>query len=285
MSMLALSASKEAQALQNSAHQVSLKKQLDQEIAFADQEMKIKLAAAQEEAAGLDKSDKDYTNKLKANLDKQKQLIQQNADGVTALRENAAKKTNDAIKASDQNFLNSLNSQLTSVLTRHQTVGAMMISMGNQVVSGMIKNALQMETVNGRQRFDDARTAAVAAFKNGEKAGFPVGLVLAPVMGAAAFAAAMAFNTGTDYVPGIGAGDTVPAMLTPGEGIVPGGVMDGLRTMARNGNMQSGPTINHHVHVQYHVNTIDGDGMKDVLDKHADQLHEHFNNSVRKKNK
>jgi len=55
--------------------------------------------------------------------------------------------------------------------------------------------------------------------------------------------------------------------------------------MARNGNMQSGPTINHRQNVTYHVNTIDGDGMKDVLDKHADQLQKHFNNSVRKMNK
>ena len=61
--------------------------------------------------------------------------------------------------------------------------------------------------------------------------------------------------------------------------------MDGLRQMARNGNMQSGPTINHHQHVTYHVSTIDGDGMKDVLNKHAAQLNQHFDNHVRKMNK
>jgi hypothetical protein len=37
-------------------------------------------------------------------------------------------------------------------------------------------------------------------------------------------------------------------MLEPGEGVVPGGVMDGLRSMARSGNMGGG----NHYHVQAH---------------------------------
>jgi hypothetical protein len=35
----------------------------------------------------------------------------------------------------------------------------------------------------------------------------------------------------------------------------------------------------------YHVNTIDGDGMADVLDKHSDKLQKHFEHAVRKMNR
>ena len=35
---------------------------------------------------------------------------------------------------------------------------------------------------------------------------------------------------------------------------------------------KNGPTINHHQHVSYHMSTINSNGMKDVLNKHAGQL-------------
>jgi hypothetical protein len=113
--------------------------------------------------------------------------------------------------------------------------------------------------------------------------------VVGPVLGAAAaaavFAGAMAFEGGTDNVPGMGRGDTVPAMLAPGEGVVPGGVMDGLRNMARNGSMGGTTHVtNVHVRPTYHVNTIDGDGMEAALQKHTDVLQKHFEGALRKMN-
>jgi hypothetical protein len=74
-------------------------------------------------------------------------------------------------------------------------------------------------------------------------------------------------------------------MLTPGEGVVPGGVMDGLRNMARNGNMgQAGHTTVVHVRPTYHVSTIDGDGMQEALEKHTDVLQRHMESTMRKMN-
>jgi hypothetical protein len=35
----------------------------------------------------------------------------------------------------------------------------------------------------------------------------------------------------------------------------------------------------------YHISTIDGDGMRGVLNDHADIIEEHANNAMRKKNK
>jgi hypothetical protein len=74
-------------------------------------------------------------------------------------------------------------------------------------------------------------------------------------------------------------------MLTPGEGVVPGGVMDGLRNMARNGGFENGHTTNVHVKPVYHVQAIDGKGMKDALEKHTETLTKHFEKSLRKMNK
>jgi hypothetical protein len=34
----------------------------------------------------------------------------------------------------------------------------------------------------------------------------------------------------------------------------------------------------------YHVQTIDGDGMQDALEKHSDQLQRHIQNTLRKMN-
>jgi hypothetical protein len=95
----------------------------------------------------------------------------------------------------------------------------------------------------------------------------------------------MAFEGG-GVVPGVGRGDIVPSMLTPGEGIVPGGVMDGLSNMARNGGFDNGRSpITVHVRPTYHVNTIDGDGMQAALEKNTDQLQRHFENSLRRMNR
>jgi hypothetical protein len=73
-------------------------------------------------------------------------------------------------------------------------------------------------------------------------------------------------------------------MLEPGEGVVPGGVMDGLRNMARSGSMGGGSTYHDHHSPTYHVQTIDGDGIRGVLDKHSQEFTKHVNNQLRKMN-
>ena len=92
----------------------------------------------------------------------------------------------------------------------------------------------------------------------------------------------MAFEGG-GVVPGVGRGDVVPAMLEPGEGVLPKQLMDRLSTSGGSG----GPVNHYAVHVAptYHVNTIDGDGMQEALDKHTDVLQSHFENTLRRMNR
>jgi hypothetical protein len=161
-----------------------------------------------------------------------------------------------------------------------QSMGAAFAKMGGQMLESALKNVLMMETVQGRKRFGDAKTAAADAY---EWAGNPI---LGAVMAGVAFTSVMAFNKGTDRVPGSGSGDTVPAMLTPGEGIVPGGVMDGLSRVARSGGFNGGgPQYHATTHVHLHASALDSGGMDQVLTKHADKIQKHFENTLRKMNR
>jgi hypothetical protein len=96
----------------------------------------------------------------------------------------------------------------------------------------------------------------------------------------------MAFEKG-GIVPGTGSGDIVPAMLTPGEGVVPKGVMEGLSNLARNGNMGGGTTNVTHVHVHHSptIHALDSDGMDRVLEKNSATLQKHFESTLRKMNR
>ena len=101
-----------------------------------------------------------------------------------------------------------------------------------------------------------------------------------------AFASVMAFNEGTDSVPGVGRGDVTPAMLTPGEGVVPGGVMDGLSKVARSGGFDSqGPKIHAPMTFAPTIQAIDATGVDAMLKTHADLFHKQAVSTLRKLNK
>jgi hypothetical protein len=166
----------------------------------------------------------------------------------------------------------------------HQSFAAMMTSIGSQVASGMIQNALLLETVEGRKRLSTARTAASEAFQWGWEHGGPAAPILAPVLGAGAFTAAMAFAEG-GIVPGVGRGDIVPAILTPGEHVADKELTEGLRGMVRNGGASVGHAI--HVHgVQFApiIHALDADGVDAVLTKHQETFQRHFETTLRRLN-
>jgi hypothetical protein len=254
-------------------------------LTFADEEYRIKAEALAKEITALDKSGKDYENKLKQLQDKEKQLTQQHEAEITSIKEKAETERNQRILAAEQQRDDAIARGLTQSIMGHQTWSRMLVSLGDQVVSGMMENAIKSALADDFTKEKDAAFAARKAFMSGMQLPFPANIIAAPVLAAGAFAAVMAFEGGTDRVPGVGRGDVVPTMLTPGEGVVPGGVMDGLRNVARNGGFEHGPSMTVHVRPTYHVNTIDGDGMQAALEKHTDQLQRHFENTLRKMNR
>jgi hypothetical protein len=171
------------------------------------------------------------------------------------------------------------------ILTGQQSVVSVMSGLMNQLTQNLIEAALERQNVQRIQQLGNAKTAASNVYA--EVSGWPVvGPFLAPIAAGGAFAAVMAFNSGTDGVPGVGNKDTVPAMLTPGEGVVPGGVMDGLRKMANNGGFEgSGQTVHVHVRPVYHLQALDGAGIDKTLKKHTGTLTKHFHQQLRKMNR
>jgi hypothetical protein len=152
------------------------------------------------------------------------------------------------------------------------------------MISNSLKAALMEVAHEKTAQLAHAEAAAAASWH--AMSGIPV---IGPVLGAAAaaatFAGAMAFQSG-GVVPGIGTGDIVPAMLEPGEGVLPKGLMEGLSNAAKSGGMGGSTHVTHvHVNPTYHVNTVDGDGMQDALEKHTDVLTKHFETTLRKMNR
>jgi hypothetical protein len=284
LAQLDLTALKQHIQMLASARKQSDQERMADETQVANAEYALKLHAAQQEASALDKEDKDYLNKLKAIQNKETQLIRQHENEITAIKEKAEQERNQRILAAERQSLDAIGSGLTKSIMGHETWAKMITSFGEQAVEGLIKNSLMILMQQDKERLGDARKAATSAYSAGESIGGPMGVVLGPVFAAAAFAGVMAFQSG-GIVPGYGTGDTVPAMLTPGEGIVPKGVMEGLGDIARNGGFKSGGNVTHvHVRPTYNVSTIDGDGMKAALDKHSGVLQSHFENTLRKMN-
>jgi hypothetical protein len=108
------------------------------------------------------------------------------------------------------------------------------------------------------------------------------GVPIGPILGAAAFAATLAFAAGGE-VPGNGYGDTVPAMLTPGETVVTKALTQ--RVAQSEGRGQSGGqghVIQHSP--TYHVSTMDSRGFSSMLQKHDAEFQAHAVATMRKLN-
>ena len=283
MGELEIAAEREAAKLRNSGRRVSQQELRAQDIHFADEEYSLQVQALNREIAALDKGDKDYSNKLRAIYDKQEQMERAHQNKITEIKDRAIIEQNDRILAAERKAEEETARGLASVLMRHQSFAAMMSSIGDQIATGMIENAIKSMLAMDMTKEKDASHAARKAFNAGMDFPFPVNLVMAPALGAAAFASVMAFNKG-GTVPGVGRGDTVPAVLTPGEHVSDTELTDGLRGMVRSGGANARHSIQFHYRPTYHVSTIDGDGIRGVLRDHADEFHAHVENTVRRMN-
>lgn len=283
MGLLKVEADRQASALALATKKKGDAERVKADIQLADEEFQVKLKASQAEIQNLDKSGKDYENKLKQLQDRQIELIQAHENQVTAIRQKAEADRASRIESSEKRLNDAISHGLSDVLLRHQSLASVLTSLGNQIATGMIQNAEQMITADGRTKASDAAFAARQGFKAGTKFPFPLNLVMPEVLGAAFFAGVMGFAEG-GIVPGVGIGDVQPAMLTPGEAVIPKKMTEQLQRASDSDSNQSSPV---HVHFRptYHVNTIDGDGISKVLSKHAGQFSKHVHSELRKMNR
>jgi hypothetical protein len=284
MAALSIEAEKTAQALIDSSHRVSAEQRVNEETKIATEEYDLKKQALDKELTALEGSGDAYNNKVKQIQDQEKQLTAQHVNEIAQIKEKAQAQQNQAILSAEQQAQGQLAASLTKSIMGHQTWAQMIDGFARQAGEALIKNSLMVAMGADKEQLANAKKAASSAYATGESMG-PAGVVLGPVFAAAAFAGVMAFADG-GVVPGVGNHDTVPAMLTPGEGVVPKGVMEGLSNMAKSGGMGGGGA---HVQMAAHfsptVHALDSEGVDRVLEKHQAKFQQHFQRTLRKMNK
>jgi len=228
----------------------------------------------------LDKSKGDYDNKVKALNDKEEELTKEHANKVAQIKMQAEESSNARLLSAARRRDDAIASSMSSVLMRHESFSKAFISLGNQVAAGLVQNALKSILADDMTKPHDAAAAARKMFVAGTKFPFPLNLVMPEVLGAAAFASVMAFEKG-GIVPGIGRGDVIPAMLTPGETVLPQRMTENLNKATAGG----GDTHVHHHHNTYNLSALDSSGMEQVLTNHSETLARHFNSHIRKMNR
>lgn len=282
MGELQLSALKQYFAMRDSSLRANIERETAEQIQLANAEFELKKKALQKEVSALDTGSQEYQNKLRALQDKERQLVQQHENELTQIKERATLERNRRILSAEDQFENSMARGMASALMGHETFAKMITSLGDQVASGMIENAVKSLIADDMTRERDAAFAARKAFMAGMQLPFPANIVAAPILAAGAFASVMAFSGG-GIVPGVGLGDVVPSVLTPGEAVLPKGLTESLTRAGRSGS--DGASHVTHVHFRPVVHALDSDGVDKVLTKHADKIQKHVSNAVRRMNK
>jgi hypothetical protein len=239
------------------------REELMKELADTEKMGKAKVAEARKVNTEIEALDRKHLNQLQE-LDKE-----QAQAGKVAAMETA----------------NAFGQSMLQVAQGHQSMAKAAQAAFEKMVSASLQAALMEVAHEKTAQMAHAESAAAAAFH--AMAGIPVvGPALGAVAAAATFAAAMAFENG-GIVPGTGTGDIVPAMLTPGEGVVPKGVMEGLSNLAKSGGMSGGPAHVTHVHIHHSptIHALDSEGMDRVLEKNSATLQKHFEHTLRKMNR
>jgi hypothetical protein len=283
MGLLAVAAEQEQNAHRAAMHHVSDSIRLAEAQKVEQEEYAIKQAAFESEIAALDKNAKDYQAKLRQLQDREQELTQEHQNKLTQIADRAEQERNTRILAAESRLDDSVAKGLTGMLTKHESFAKMMNQIGGQVASGMMETAIKSVLANDFTKESDAAAAARKAYLAGMNFPFPVNVVMGPALGAMAFASVMAFEGG-GIVPGVGKGDSTPAMLTPGEAVLPKNLTEGLTSAARGGNLGGGHSTTVHLHQTNHLHAIDADGVGKMLEDHGEKFTNHVTRELRKRN-
>jgi hypothetical protein len=151
--------------------------------------------------------------------------------------------------------------------------------------AGNVQMAASDKATAAESQLAAAKAGAAKAYQ--AMAGIPiVGPALGAVAAAGAFALMLGFEKG-GIVPGVGQGDIVPAMLTPGEAVLTKDMTEKLSRASGRDSESPAPTRPIHVHVHHSptIHALDAESMERVLNKNAHVVAKHVTNQVRKLNR
>jgi len=281
MAELQIAADREAAQMRMAQGRMSEQEMLDMELLFNAQEYNAKKQALNQELAALDTFAKDYEIKKKALNDRLLELDRTFENQDQKILDDANRKNLAGVQSAETRMRDAYASGFAGVIMGKQSFVSMMQQMDTQIATNALKNAMeslmQIETVQGRKRFGDARTAAADAYAS---AGNPV---LGAIEAAGAFAAVLAFAEG-GIVPGVEMGDVVPARLTPGETVIPKQMTERLNKASGDSDSNR-PHMHVHHNPMYHIHAIDGASVRSMLNKHKDEFSRHFHREIRRMNK
>ena len=282
MATLQAAADREAAQMKMAQGRMSEQEYLDMELGFAAQEYAAKKAALTRELDALEGNGADVLNKKRELNNKLLELDKQFQNQDQMLEDQAQKKQLTSLQEAENKMRNVSAQSLTQVLMGKESFGKMMQQLDSQIASTALQNMImsleQKRGVDGETRLSDARTAAADAWRD---AGNPI---LGAVMAAATFAEVMALADG-GIVPGVGLGDTVPAMLTPGEAVLPKRMTEDLQHAAKFGGDNGGGDVHVHYHHTSHIQAFDSTGVDKVLQQHGDKFTKHAVSTLRKMNR
>jgi hypothetical protein len=191
------------------------------------------------------------------------------------------------LQTSMQTATDAFGKGIARSLVEGKNFGKEMVAAGREMseslIEGLIRWGVQDLITKAGMKATASSLAGANAVASMAAAPFPVDLG-APGFGASMMGVAMAFERG-GLVPGNGPGDTVPAMLTPGEAVLPKQMTENLTHAARHGNGSgSGNGGGFHYNPTIHIHAIDANGVDKMLNEHADTFKRHFHDHVRKLN-
>ncbi len=228
----------------------------------------------------LDKFSKDYTKnvaKLNAELlaDTTKGDQQVNAEKQAALQ----KQTQEVVSAQNR-MAAAIATDIAQSDVMNKSLAQAFRQTGEDMAEGMIKNLLIAEMTGNKQKLVDAKTAAANSYQWASAWGGPVA---GGIAAAGAFTAVMAFANG-GLVPGSGSGDTVPAMLSPGETVITRALTERVTDSERNRNGSSAGG-DMHMHFAPQIHAVDAKGVDDMLTKHGAVFQRHISATMRRMNR
>ena len=189
MGMLGLAQDRTFFQLMRETRHVNADEQIQDEIRLAEEMYAIKMRALKQQEQALDANAKDYANKLRQIQNQELELTAQHENQITLLKDKAEQDRAAHLKAGLDAEREMFAQGFTQVLMGKQAFAQMMGSIGDQIVSKMLQNAIQEAMLADFGREKQAAKAAREMFITGTKFPFPANIVMAPVLGAAAFAA------------------------------------------------------------------------------------------------
>src|SRR5581483_3641831 len=160
MGEIKLAADRERSQLRLSAMRNSLQAQLADEQKFENEEFELKKTANAKEIAALDKTGKDYENKLKALQNREIELTEAHENKLTQIKDKAEEERNSRIMSAERRRDDALVSSMSSFLNRHESFSKMMIGLGDQIASGMMQTAIKSILADDMTKPHEAAAAA-----------------------------------------------------------------------------------------------------------------------------